>query len=273
MAHLINGMINTMVLPLSKRQKMKTKARVAQELNNSGITTLQTSRGPLTLYGARGSGTASSVERYGLDEPETLEWIDNWIKPGETLWDIGAHIGCYSLYAGLRKDIKVFAFEPSALNFALLVEHIAANHQDEHVKPFCIALSDKTKIEDLHMSVFETGQACNAIGKSENQFRSFKPAFSQGIPAFTAEDFCTVFHLPPPDHIKLDVDGIEEAILNGAKNILPSAKTLMIEVEGRNAENASRIEKIIADAGLEEDVSIRDRGHCRNRLYINRKKT
>jgi len=34
-------------------------------------------------------------------EPETIAWIDTF-EPGETLWDIGANVGVYSLYAGLK---------------------------------------------------------------------------------------------------------------------------------------------------------------------------
>lgn len=269
---IINGIISTIIMPLSPRQKNKTKARIIQKLEREGIKTVKTLRGDAQFYSTRGAGTASSIERYQQDEPETLQWIDKWIKPGQVLWDIGAHVGCYSIYAGLKQDIKVIAFEPSALNFGLLVEHIALNNMGDNVHPFCIALSDKTHIDQLHMSAFETGQACNSIGSSRNQFGDFKPTFSQAIPAFSAEDFCKVFNLPAPNHIKIDVDGNEESILLGAKNILPNISSLMIEIEGHNAENNSNILMLLNNAGLVEDTSIREHGHKRNRLYLNKRK-
>lgn len=259
-------------MPLSARQKNKTKARVIQKLERDGVKTLKTSRGDAHFYSTRGAGTASSIERYQQDEPETLQWIDKWIKPKEILWDIGAHIGCYSIYAGLNRDIKVMAFEPSALNFSLLVEHIALNNMGDNVYPFCLALSDKTSINKLHMSAFETGQACNSIGSSRSQFKNFKAVFSQAIPAFSVDDFCKVFDQPIPNHIKIDVDGNEEAILLGAKNTLPNISSLMIEIEGNNAKNNSNIMTLLANSGLVEDVSIREYGHKRNRLYINKRK-
>lgn len=259
-------------MPLSARQKNKTKARVIQKLERDSVKTLKTSRGDAYFYSTRGAGTASSIERYQQDEPETLQWIDKWIKPKEILWDIGSHIGCYSIYAGLNRDIKVMAFEPSALNFSLLVEHIALNNMGDNVYPFCLALSDKTSINKLHMSAFETGQACNSIGSSRSQFKNFKPVFSQAIPAFSVDDFCKVFDQPIPNHIKIDVDGNEEAILLGARNTLPNISSLMIEIEGNNAKNNSNIMTLLANAGLVEDVSIREYGHKRNRLYINKRK-
>ena len=272
-ARIIDGLIDAATLPLNARQKDKTVARVAQGLGRRGVRDVQTSKGSLRFHALRGSGTASAVSRFAEDEPETLEWIDTYIKPGEALWDIGANIGLYSLYAGLTPGVKVYAFEPSGLNFGLLVEHVELNGMGGAVHPLCAALGAETKLESLHVAEFAAGHASNALGRAETQFRPFAPVFSQTIPAFTADDFCKVFGLPPPDHIKLDVDGIEDAILAGAKKILPSVKTIVIEVEGRNAGNVEQgIEAPLRKAGFTEEPAHREKGSRRNRLYINRKK-
>jgi hypothetical protein len=64
------------------------------------------------------------------------------------------------------------------------------------------------------------------------------------------------------------VDGRELEILEGAKLTLPRIQSILIEVEGKNLEeNLNQIETITAEAGLEEDVSWRDKGSGRNRLY------
>lgn len=46
-----------------------------------------------------------------LKELETIRWIDS-IPPDRVFWDIGANIGIFTLYAAVRKDIHVVAFEP-----------------------------------------------------------------------------------------------------------------------------------------------------------------
>ena len=51
-------------------------------------------------------------------EPETLAWIDAMTE-NDVLFDVGANIGIYSVYAAL-KGLKVFAFEPESLNYAEL---------------------------------------------------------------------------------------------------------------------------------------------------------
>ena len=52
------------------------------------------------------------IKTYATKEPETLQWIDEFEK-GSVLWDIGANIGLYSLYAAKSRQCRVIAFEPS----------------------------------------------------------------------------------------------------------------------------------------------------------------
>jgi len=44
---------------------------------------------------------------FHVKEPETLAWI-NEFSPEDVFWDIGANIGCYSLYAGPKKCSSLF---------------------------------------------------------------------------------------------------------------------------------------------------------------------
>jgi FkbM family methyltransferase len=263
----IMGVQNVVLAPLSKRQKKKTMARLYQDLGRKNKETLKTPAGDLQFYSLRGHETASAIAKFEVDEPETISWICEHIKPNERLWDIGANIGLYSCLAG-KRGIQVSSFEPSALNFSLLVEHIHLNSLDECVSPFCVALGSETKVNYLHMSNFETGHASNSLAKASNQFSDFKTEFKQSIPTFTATDFCQTFNIPAPDHIKLDVDGLEPMILKGLIGILPMIKSLSIEVEGQNAETANQwLEPVMDAAGLKEDMSHRQQGHQRNRLY------
>jgi len=66
------------------------------------------------------------VRMFHDKEPETLAWI-NEFSPEDVFWDIGANIGCYSLYAGL-KNAAVCSFEPSPVNFYLLAANLRVNN-------------------------------------------------------------------------------------------------------------------------------------------------
>lgn len=261
--------VENLTLPLSKRQRRRTIARVIDNLTAESLSEITTPHGTIRLYGLKSAYAASAVERFHTDEPETLAFIDN-IEAGKNLWDIGANIGVYSLYAALKPGLTVYAFEPSGFNFGLLVEHIALNNKGSCIKPFCIALGDKTEISELNMTNIEQGHAGNALGESKNQFEHFQTRFTQAIPAYTIDDFIDQFKLPTPDYIKLDVDGIEPKILAGAEKTLPQVHAVLIEVEGNNAEHAETlIEPQLKKAGFREDETVRKSGSGRNRLYLN----
>jgi hypothetical protein len=59
-------------------------------------------------------------QSYNTKEVETLDWIDKAFQNDDTLFDIGANIGQYSIYAALRHPgIHVVAFEPEYSNAPL----------------------------------------------------------------------------------------------------------------------------------------------------------
>lgn len=266
-AKLALGLINAMTFPLNKRQRGKTRAHMANALMNGAYDIIQTARGPLKLYGVRGSTIASTVANWEKDEPETRFWIENYVKPNEVLWDIGANVGIFSVYAAMETGVKVYGFEPSSLNFALLSEHLALNEMSDKITILPIAFSDKQGIETLYFKSSEQGAACNGLGGAETQFGEYKAEFQHAAISYTVDGFIKTFDIPAPDHIKLDVDGIEALILKGAQETLKKVKSLIVELEGKNANNAE-IEKIIADAGLIKDPSIDEMGDGRNTLYV-----
>ena len=81
-----------------------------------------------------------------IKEPETIEWIDTF-EEGDVLWDIGANVGVYSLYAAIIKKADVLSFEPSASNYFILNKNIEINDLSEKVRAFCIAFSDSRSSE------------------------------------------------------------------------------------------------------------------------------
>src|SRR5689334_5909953 len=60
-------------------------------------------------------------------EPDMIRWL-NTIPRGTVLWDIGANVGVFSLYAALIRQATVLAFEPLAANFHVLSRNIQINN-------------------------------------------------------------------------------------------------------------------------------------------------
>jgi FkbM family methyltransferase len=156
-------------------------------------------------------------------EPITIEWIDG-MQPGETLFDIGANVGGYTVYAGC-KGLKVYAFEPEAENFAVLCKNLQINALNAIAYP--VALTDVRKLDRLYLSQSGAGGSCHTFGESKDFKLEDRPiGATQGILGVTLDEL----GLPQPDHIKLDVDGLEHLVIKGAMKTLKNVKSILIEI-------------------------------------------
>ena len=164
-------------------------------------------------------------------EPETIEWIDGF-KEGDVLFDIGANVGLYSIYAA-KNGIRVLAFEPESQNFALLNRNLFLNNLADQVFGLNVAISDRDGMDYLFMPDFQPGGALNNVGEAVDlHHKKFTPHFKQGVITFSLDSFITRYPDHFPTHIKIDVDGLESKIIRGAEKTLrnPKLKSLLIEI-------------------------------------------
>lgn len=187
-------------------------------------------------------------------EPGTVAWIENWFQKGDVFYDIGANVGSYSLIAHqfLDGNMRGYAFEPGFLTFSQLCRNLAINQVNGQISPLQIALSDVTNIIPFHYKNLETGGALHALGDPIDQFgKSFKPVFTLPTLSFRLDDLVAQFSLPTPTHIKIDVDGVELAILQGAESVLSasSLRTILLEVD-ETSETGRAIDGFLVRCGF-----------------------
>lgn len=178
-------------------------------------------------------------------EPETLEWIDTFDR-GAVLFDIGANIGLYTIYAASR-SIQVMAFEPESQNYALINQNIFLNGVSDRVKCLAIALSDRNAVDYIYLSRFRAGESMHNFGDPLDwQQRPFNPSFQQGSVAFSLDSFLEFQPDPFPTHIKIDVDGIEARVIRGAARTLRDERlrSLLVEFDGASADDRAAIAEI-----------------------------
>ncbi|WP_289078255.1 FkbM family methyltransferase [uncultured Thalassospira sp.] len=201
-------------------------------------------------------------------EPETIRWIDS-LPQNEVLWDIGANVGTYTIYAAAVRKMNVVAFEPNAATFSVLARNIEINRCDTLVSALPIALSDETKIDHLYMANSAAGHSMHAFGTSENAMGQIDNAIKQTVLGYSIDDFVKSFSIAKPDHIKIDVDSIEELIIKGGKNTISQyVKTILIEVIGDDlSERANILSARIESLGLKHVTSFTQEGDARNILF------
>jgi len=194
------------------------------------IETIATPRGAISFY-CLGDTARWRARSLLTKEPETIEWVDGF-SSGDVFWDIGANVGVYALYAAVNRRCRVLAFEPSAANYYLLNRNIELNRLDEHVKAFCMAFSGSSAADALNMAGTGFGGALSSFGMPIDPFGGhFEPRFRQGMIGFSVDDFVTQFDPPFPNHLKIDVDGIEDRIIEGAIATLGNCRLLSLSIE------------------------------------------
>jgi FkbM family methyltransferase len=203
-------------------------------------------RGRAMRFALTGSSSKKRLRTLFSKEPITLAWIDTFDE-GETLFDIGANVGMYTVYAAVMRNASVHAFEPEALNYAELNKNIYLNNLNNHVLAYCLALSDVDKVDRLLLSDFGIGISYHDF--EENSWTSDKEFAEdwvvskddrrpQGCIGRTV-DSLVADGLPVPHHIKIDVDGLENRVVAGMVETLkrPELKTVLIEINFDSSKN------------------------------------
>lgn len=231
-------------MPMSRYGRLKTRLLVSENL------TEVIDVGGLKFFSQTARSTHDTNAVLDDAEPETIAWLDS-LPDGDVLWDIGANVGAFTIYAAVRRKLRVVAFEPGAASFAALTRNIEINGLDGRADAYCLALANETKLDYLHMANTGAGHSMHAFGSPETVNGRISPVFRQAVPGFTADRFAEIFDVPRPQHIKLDVDSIEFDILRGAENLLRSTvQSVLVEVSGHD--DGDDIRQYLSGLGFEE---------------------
>ena len=231
----------------------RRRAEVLEMASEEMISVAAIPGGSIRFY-APSTLLLSRAESVLTKEADMIRWIDGF-EDGAVFWDIGANVGVFSLYAGIRRRASVLSFEPSAANFYALSRNIQLNGLCDNITAYCIALSDRTELGVLNMASPSMGAALSQFGQPGDGSR-YRDEGAQvtvhGMVGFSIDDFIARFNPPFPNFLKMDVDGLEVPILEGARATLrdPRIKSLIVELNLNNAAEHERAVSILGDAGF-----------------------
>jgi len=194
-------------------------------------------------------------EQFFVKEPETLQWIDGF-RPDDVLWDIGANVGAYSLYAA-AKGCRVIAFEPSAANYWLLNRNCEVNQLDARITAYCMAFADRSTAGVFNMADTDLGGACYSFGDRTDRFiypglGARDVVFHQGVLGFSIDEFIRLFAPAFPNHMKIDVDGLEQAIIAGGTATIADSRlrSVSIEMDGSQTQEVAFVTDVFNARGF-----------------------
>jgi FkbM family methyltransferase len=164
---------------------------------------------------------------YNQFEQAELSFVQRMLKPGMTVVDIGAHHGLYTLLASkcVGRRGQVLAFEPSPREGRRLQKHLRLNRR-RNVEVDARAVADNAGEAELHV-----------VDNYRDWGNSLRPpslpeaVHSVRVKTCRLDDALAEKGIRSVDFIKLDTEGAELAVLEGAQRLLRRAPRPVILAE------------------------------------------
>lgn len=168
--------------------------------------------------------------------------------------DVGGHVGLIAIPASrlVAPGGRVYSFEPAAFNHRLLERHIRLNGADN-----IVAVADLVGgSDDEAVDFFEQGSdyPMNSIAEPEDTKRTIRTSRRQ----VTLDAYCEAHNLSP-DLIKIDTEGAEVGVLQGARKVIERCRpTIFLSVHPRQLQtiglDTSAVEDLVSELGYRAET-------------------
>jgi FkbM family methyltransferase len=199
------------------------------------------------LRGMKRKGGLGWIPQIGDRGARSAEqaFLENLNVTGLVIFDVGAFEGLITLFFA-RKAQQVVCYEPSARNYARLCQNLELN-AIRNVTPRKYGVGATSHRSLLASDPRMTGGATLSANMSATIGRQADARFEQ-IEVTTLDEDLAAAHLPQPDLVKIDVEGYELAVLQGAKGLLESKHpALYLEMHGETmSEKRANVKAIVA---------------------------
>jgi FkbM family methyltransferase len=175
----------------------------------------------------------------GLHEFEDMGYLLHVLRDSDLFVDVGANVGSYTLLACAAVGARVYAFEPAPAAYERLVENVRLNRMEDRVT--CLNVGAGNAEQTLK---FTTGlDVTNHVATR---------ADDQHTIDVRIRTLDTVLQGALPALIKIDVEGFELPVLEGARDVLRrnSLHSVIMELNGSGAHyghDESRIVQMMLD--------------------------
>jgi FkbM family methyltransferase len=195
------------------------------------------SRAPVSRnrWGQRYRAASLTDYHYLRDgNPETHEsaLIERALRPGMTVVDVGANHGMFSLEAAhlIGREGVIHAFEPTPTTLAILRQNLAANALAS-VKVFACGLGAAPGTAQLRVHREYSGLNTLAARDVTWNRRTLRADQIIDVPITTLDLHCAGEGMDRIDFLKIDVEGFELSVLQGARRLLQTRRIDQILLE------------------------------------------
>jgi FkbM family methyltransferase len=164
-----------------------------------------------------------------------FDYVDRRDWSGKTIYDIGAHVGYHTMNFAHRvgEDGRVFAFEPHPSHQQRLRTNLSRNKDlESRVTLMPVAVSNKAGRIQFYCteSVEGSGSSMSFIAGSSTPFpASFYHDYNAiHVESAKLDDLVAGGNCLPPDLMKIDVEGAESLVVEGALGMLRQYKPSLL---------------------------------------------
>ena len=171
----------------------------------------------------------NSAERVARYDALQAELFSKQLSEGDVAIDIGAHAGqyCILMAAMCGRTGQVVAFEPDPYARKLLEQNLDLNPDVKRVKVESLAVSDKAGEAVLYSL---GGNSQSSLARSGIGEEAAKAAKQFRVPLVRLDDYLEESGLPCPRWVKVDAEGAEIRILQGARRLLVGDSNIVCEL-------------------------------------------
>ncbi len=185
----------------------------------------------------------------GIYEPHLLQTLKQHLKQGDCCMDIGANLGYFTSVMShlVGDDGEVIAFEPLPNNVKVLEQNIALEGlENVKIEPKAVSDSVGTACLVIQGDIDFTGTASLTEVYDWGGERAEVP-----VPVITLDSYVAELS-KRPSLLKIDVEGAELQALRGAKNVLSTARPiLLIEIHGWGSPQSGELVDLLEERGYE----------------------
>lgn len=159
---------------------------------------------------------------------DLFDFAREFVQKGNVAWDLGANVGLFSVAAAQRAGAqgKVIAVEADIWLATLLRKSCALQPASSaQIQVLPIAVADSFGIASFNIA--SRGRSSNFLNLSNGASQT--GGIRETVSVLTvALDWLLEQGVPPPDVMKIDVEGAEASVLRGAQRVLSEARPVVL---------------------------------------------
>lgn len=214
--------------PLARKQKIRTFYRIFIWQLSQFISPKLVVRkfiGDTKLFAKKGMAAATANIYFGLHEFNEMGFLLHFLRPEDVFVDVGANIGSYTILASGVIGARTISIEPIPETFNLMGKNILLNNLQEKVCALNIGIGSKD--ESLYFTKNQDSTNRVVLNNDNTNYSDLIKVPVKSLNQLLASEQCPVL-------MKIDVEGFEQEVVNGASIALKNnnLKAIIIELNG-----------------------------------------